>query len=91
MINAVVTLGRCPQLPLLEGTQVSNAARVTWPWKGAGSRLCQVHAMSLLATHTHTDPDSSPKGTGGLSGGPVDLETELADGRLRSQWTDKRG
>lgn len=53
VINAVVTLGRCPQLPLLEGNQVSNPACVTWSWNGAGWCLCQVHAMNDAVHNTY--------------------------------------
>ena len=87
MINAVVTLGRCPQLPLLEDNQVSNPARVTWSWNEAGSGPCQDRAMSEAAYNTHADPDSSLEETGGLSGGLADLTIETADERLVSQWT----
>lgn len=42
--NAVVTPGRCPQLPQLEDNPVSNPARVTCPWHGAVACACQVPA-----------------------------------------------
>lgn len=52
VINAVVALGRCPQLPLLEGNQVSNPADVTWSWNGVSSCVCQAPAVSEAVHNT---------------------------------------
>lgn len=78
-MNAVVTPGRYPQLPLLESNRVSNAAGVTCP----GTELAPACAGSLQCLTTPTDdPATSSEGPRGLSEGLVAFTGALAEGRL---------